>query len=159
MIPASLKITMPAKLSHKTYLSYNFTNGNNIEKKVITTDDALFTSSVEKQSENKRDSGVVRIRIEGGSYSSASLELKPVYGQSLTAGNYPGAQEYLWQSPTRYAVAFDKLHCFEKGNHSFTINSIVYDELYSNISLLDATFTINCDNRRLMGRIRYDARY
>lgn len=151
-------VTMPPKKSYNTYITYNFMNYDRLENKTITTNDALFTSSVEKQSENRRDSGVVRINIDGGSYSSARLELKAPYGQKLTSGSVSNAQEYLWQSPTMYAVSFDKLHCFEKGNHSFTINSIIYDDLYSSISLLDASFTINCGDRKVMGRIRYDAR-
>ncbi len=153
-----LNVSMPPKKTYSIYLSYNFFNGREIEQKIITAKDAIFTPTVEKQTQNKRDSGVVKIDIDGGSYSSAQLELKPIYGQKLTAGNYPGAQEYLWQSPTSYAVSFDKLHCFEKGIHSFTVNNIIYNELYSNISLIDATFVINCDSRKLMGRIHYDAR-
>ena len=152
------KVTMPGKQSYQTYLSYNILNYNRIENKVITTNDAIFTTSVEKQSQNMRDSGVVRIKLEGGSYSSASLEFKAPQGQRLTSGNYSNAQEYGWQSPTMYAVSFDKLHCFERGNHSFTINSIIYDDLYASIAYIDASFTINCDTRRVMGRVRYDAR-
>ena len=157
--PAKPVVTMPGKQSAKTYLSYNYLNYDRLENKVVTPNDAIFTTSVEKQSDNKRDSGVVRINIEGGSYSSSRLAFKAPHGQRLSSGTYTNAQEYLWQSPTMYAVSFDKLSCFERGSHSFTINSIVYDELYANISYLDASFTINCDTRKLMGRIRYDARY
>ncbi|HEY0427623.1 MAG TPA: serine/threonine-protein kinase [Pyrinomonadaceae bacterium] len=159
--PAKAKpvVTMPGKQSYGTYLSYNIVNYDKLENKVITTNDAIFTTSVEKQSQtNKRDSGVVHINIEGGSYSSARLAFKAPFGQKVTAGNFPYAQEYLWQSPTMYAVSFDKLSCFENGNHSFTINNIIYDELYSSIAFIDATFTIKCGDRKVMGRIRYDGR-
>jgi serine/threonine protein kinase len=159
--PAKAKpiVTMPAKQSYGTYLSYNILNYDKLENKVITTNDAIFTTSVEKQSQsNPRDSGVVHINIEGGSYSSARIAFKAPFGQKVTAGNFPNAQEYLWQSPTMYAVSFDKLSCFENGDHSFTINSIIYDELYSSLSYLDASFTIKCGDRKAMGRIRYDAR-
>jgi len=156
--PAKPVVTMPAKQSYSTYLAYNILNYDRVEKKVVTTNDSIFSSSVEKQSQNTRDSGVIRINLEGGSYSSARLAFKAPHGQRLTSGNYTNAQEYLWQSPTMYAVSFDKLNCFERGKHSFTINNVIYDELYANILFLDASFTINCDTRRAMGRIRYDAR-
>jgi serine/threonine protein kinase len=158
--PAKLNtvVTMPPKKSYGTYLTYNFINYDHVENKVVTANDALFTSSVEKQSDNRRDSGVVRINIDGDSYSSSHLAFKAPYGQKVTTGNFPYAQEYLWQSPTMYAVSFDKLNCFEKASHSFTINNIIYDELYATVALIDASFTISCGDRKLMGRIHYDAR-
>lgn len=152
------KVTMPPKKSYRTYLSYTYLNYGKLETKTITTDDAIFTSSVEKQSSNKRDSGVVRINIEGGSYSSARLAFKAPFGNKLTAGTFTNAQEYLWQSPTMYAMSFDKLYCSDRANHSFTINSITYDELYATVSYIDASFTVNCGTSKAMGRIRYDAR-
>lgn len=129
-----------------------------LETKVITPGDAIFTPSVERQSDNKRDSGTVRFNIEGGSYNSSRLEFKAPYGMKLSSGVYPNAQEFLWQSPTMYAVGFDKLRCFERASHSFTINNLIYDELYANIAFFEASFVIKCDERRLMGRIRYDGR-
>ncbi len=150
-------VTMPAKQSYSMYLAYNIVSYSGLEKKVITTNDAIFTSSVEKQSNNMRDSGVVRINLQGGSYSSASLAFKAPHGQRLSSGNYSNAQEFGSQSPTMYAVSFDKMWC-SQGNHSFSINSIIYDDLYSNLTYLDASFTIACDNKKVMGRIRYDSR-
>jgi hypothetical protein len=155
----ALKVSMPAKQSYRTYLSYSYVNYNKLENKVITTNDAVFTTSVEKMSENRRDSGVVRITVDGGSYASARLAFKAPYGQKVTAGSFPNAQEYLWQSPTMYAMSFDKVYCSsDRANHSFTINSIIYDELYSSIAFIDASFTVNCGTNKAMGRIRYDAR-
>jgi serine/threonine protein kinase len=156
--PAPPKVTMPAKQSHRTYLSYTYLNYGKLETKVITTNDAIFTSRVEKQSDNRRDSGVVQINIDGGSYSSARLAFKAPYGYKVTAGTFSNAQEYLSQSPTMYAMSFDKLYCSDRANHSFTINSIIYDELYSSIAYIDASFTVNCGTSKAMGRIRYDAR-
>jgi serine/threonine protein kinase len=158
--PAKAKpvVTMPPKKSYGTYLTYNILNYERVENVVITTGDAIFTSKVEKQTDNRRDSGAVLINIDGGSYSSARLAFKAPFGQKLGSVSVSNAQEYLWQSPTMYAVSFDKLHCFERGNHSFTINNIIYDELYASIAFLDASFTINCAERKVMGRIRYDAR-
>jgi serine/threonine protein kinase len=159
--PAKSKpvVTMPPKKSYGTYLTYNYINYDRLETKTITTDDAIFTSTVEKQSSsNKRDSGAVKINIDGGSYSSARLAFKAPFGQKLGAVSVGSAQEYLWQSPTMYAVSFDKLNCYERANHSFTINSLIYDELYSSVAYIEASFTINCGTSKLMGRIRYDAR-
>ncbi|MGC2237704.1 MAG: serine/threonine-protein kinase [Pyrinomonadaceae bacterium] len=156
--PAPPKVTMPSKQSYRTYLSYSYLNYGKLETKVVTTDDAIFTSRVEKQSDNRRDSGVVQINIDGGSYNSSRLAFKAPYGYKVTAGTFSNAQEYLWQSPTMYAMSFDKLHCYEKANHSFTVNSIIYDELYSSIAYIDASFTVNCGTSKAMGRIRYDAR-
>ncbi len=152
------KVTMPPKQSHRTYLSYTYLNYGKLETKTITTNDAIFTSRVEKQSENRRDSGVVQINIDGGSYSSARLAFKAPYGYKVTAGTFSNAQEYLWQSPTMYAMSFDKLYCSDRANHSFTINSIIYDELYASIAYIDASFTVNCGTSKAMGRVRYDAR-
>jgi serine/threonine protein kinase len=152
-------VTMPPKKSYGTYLTYNYLNYDRVENKTITMDDAIFTSMVEKQSsQNKRDSGAVKINIEGGSYSSSRLAFKAPFGQKLGAVSVSSAQEYLWQSPTMYAVSFDKLNCYERANHSFTISSLVYDELYSSVAFIEASFSINCGDRKLMGRIRYDAR-
>jgi serine/threonine protein kinase len=160
LTPAKSKpvMTMPPKKSYGTYLSYNIVNYDRLESKTVTTSDAIFTTAVEKQSDNRRDSGAVKINIDGGSYSSARVAFKAPFGQKLGAVSVSSAQEYGWQSPTMYAVSFDKLNCFERGNHSFTINSIIYDELYSSIAFIDASFTINCADRKVMGRIRYDAR-
>lgn len=151
-------ITMPPKQSQRTYLSYNYLGYNKAENKVITPNDANFTSSVEKQSDNQRDSGLIRIRADGGSYSSASLTLKAPTGMKLGAGSYQSVQEYPWQSPTMYAMSFDKLNCSQNGNRSFTINSIVYDSVGTSIVLLDATFNVDCGTNKAKGRIRYDAR-
>lgn len=152
------KVTMPPKQSYRTYLSYTYLNYGKLETKTITTNDAIFTSRVEKQSENRRDSGVVQINIDGGSYSSARLAFKAPYGYKVSAGTFSNVQEYLWQSPTMYAMSFDKLYCSDRANHSFTINSIIYDELYASIAYIDASFTVNCGTSKAMGRIRYDAR-
>lgn len=154
-----VNISMPPKKNFKTYVSYMMKRGASVESKTITSDDALFTNSVEKMSDNRRDSGVVRINIDGGSYSSARLEMKAAYGQRLMSGSYPNAQEYLWQSPTMPAVAFDKLHCFERGVNSFSVSNIMYDQNYTAVLFLEGTFTVSCGDSKLMGRVRYDARY
>lgn len=154
---APSKLAMPSPQSYRTYLSYSFQNYNGVENKVITTNEANFISAVEKPFDSKGDSGVVKVKIDGGSYK-LNLSMTAPNGQRLGAGSYPNAQESAWQTPMMYAVSFDKIRCYENARHSFTVKSIVYDKVGASVDFLDATFTMSCGTNKLMGRIRYDAR-
>lgn len=155
--PTKVNLTMPSKQSAQNYLSYNYYDGYEVKQFAVSSNEALFTSKVERYSYEDKDTKTVFIKVEGGNY----LEIKfrpPVYTSKLTAGNYPSARELSSQITGNYSISFSKLSCYQDANHSFTINSIVYNELYANVSLLDATFILSCGNRKLMGRVHYDAR-
>ncbi len=152
-----VSLTIPPKQSAQNYLAYNYYDGYEVRQKVITSGDSLFTSKVERNSYDEKDSKAVVIKMEGG--SSAELKFKPpAYSPKLTAGNYPSARELSYQVTMNYAISLNQFNCYPSGSHSFRINSIIYNDLYSNVSLLDATFVLSCGNRKLMGRIHYDAR-
>ncbi|MEP6903915.1 MAG: serine/threonine-protein kinase [Actinomycetota bacterium] len=152
-----VSLTMPPKQPAQNYLAYNYYDGYEVRQKIVTSNDSLFTSKVERNSYDEKDSKAVLIKMDGS--GSGELKFKPpAYTPKLTAGNYPSAREISYQVTMNYAVSFNQFNCYPSGNHSFRINSIIYNDLYSNVSLLDATFVLSCGNRKLMGRIHYDAR-
>jgi hypothetical protein len=149
-----LNLTMPGKQSAQNYIAYNYFDGYQVTQKVITSNEALFTSKVEQYTRDKNDSKTISIRIDGG----GELKLKPpAYTPKLTAGNYPSAREISYEVTMNYAISYSQISCYKDASHSFTVNRIVYNDLYSSISFLDATFVLSCGNRKLMGRVHYDA--
>ena len=150
-----IKLTMPPKLTAQNYLSYNMEDGYG---RVITSNDMVFTSKFEKDSYDQKDSNVVEVSAGG-----TRIRFKPpAYSGRLKVGGYKAVQEKSYETVMNPAISLDQFYCSQGANHSFTINGIAYDELYQNVSYLDATFTLRCtggyEDRKLMGRVHYDAR-
>jgi serine/threonine protein kinase len=155
--PRIVNLTMPPKQTVQSYIAYNYFDGYETLQKVYTSDDSLFTSKLQSYSYNDKDSKMIDIEVEGG--NRLTLKFKPPsYTAKLSAGNYASVREVKYETSMNYGISFSPISCYENANHSFKINSIVYNELYQNVSFLDATFVLSCGNRKLMGRIRYDAR-
>ncbi len=151
--PVRAKLTMPPKPSAQHYLTYNSDNGYDIRSRVITSDEVLFKSKIEKNKYGNKDSDVVVIEAGG-----TRVRFKPpVYTEKLKAGSYSAIQEVSYQPMMNYSINLDQFNCSQNSDHSFTINSIIYDN-FQNVSFLDATFNLSCENRKLMGRVHYDAR-
>jgi serine/threonine protein kinase len=152
--PARAKLTMPGKQSAKNYIAFNSDSGYDVRNQVITSDEKLFTSKIEAYSYGEKDSKMVVIDAGG-----TRVKFKPPsHIAKLRAGSYSAVQELSSQPTMNYSIGFDQFYCSQGASHSFTITGIVYDELYGNVSYLDATFMLSCENRKLMGRVHYDAR-
>ncbi len=153
--PAKVKLTMPPKPSAQNYLTYNFDNGYQSGKTQITSDEVRFSSKIETNSySNRPDSDAVVI-----SAGSTRIKFKPPFNMTrLKPGSYSAVQESSYEPLMSYSISLDQFYCSQGSSHNFTIGGIVYDELYQNVSYLDATFTLNCGNRKLIGRVHYDAR-
>ncbi len=152
--PNRAKLTMPPKQSVQHYLAFNSDDGYAVRSQTITSENALFTSKFENYSYNEKDSKVVVIDANG-----TRVKFKPpLYTPKLKAGNYSAVLELSSQPTMNYSISFSQFYCSQNANHSFTINGIVYDDLYQNVSYLDATFSLSCGERKLLGRVHYDAR-
>jgi serine/threonine protein kinase len=148
------KLVMPPKLAAQHYISYVADNGYEVSKRSITSENSGFTSNLEKQSYDEKDSRVVVIKAGGVRLSFKPPEFTP----RLKTGSYTAVQLKAYQKVMNYSISFDPFSCYQNASHSFTINDIAYDDLYQNVSYLDATFELNCENRKLIGRVHYDAR-
>lgn len=153
--PGKIKLTMPPKLSAQNYLIYNQDNGYSVEKTQLTSDEVSFLSKIEKNPySNRPDSDAVVI-----SAGYTRIKFKPPFNiKRLKPGSFSAVQESSYDPVMSYAISLDRFSCSQGASHNFTIGGIVYDDLYQNVSYLDATFTLNCGNRKLMGRVHYDAR-
>ncbi len=152
--PVRVKLTMPPKLSAQHYLTYMSDNGYEVSSRAITSETSAFRSMIEKGSTVGKDFETVKINA-GGTVISFK---PPVSSGRLKPGSYLAIQQRSYQPTANYSISLESFSCYQNANHNFTINGIVYDDLYQNVSYLDATFTLNCENRKLMGRVHYDAR-
>lgn len=152
--PARVKLTMPPKPSAKSYLVYNLDYGYSSSSQKSTSDEYNFTSSIRKNRYNNVNTSTVEIS-SGGSRISFT---PPANVEKFRPGTYQAVQEDYGRAVGNYTIRLDSFYCSQNSAHSFTINGIVYDELYQNVSYLDASFSLNCGERKVLGRVRYDAR-
>ena len=154
--PAKYKLTMPAKPSAQNYLVYNQDmSGYRLEENRITSDEVRFSSKVEKNPySNRPDSDAVVISAGG-----FRIKFKPPFNaKKLNPGSYQAVQESSYDPVMSHSISLDRFPCSQGASHSFTINGIVYDDLYQTVSYLDATFSLSCGTRKILGRVHYDAR-
>lgn len=152
--PPRPKLTMPAKPAARSYLVYNADYGYSSDSRTYTSDEYNFRSKVNRDKYISFPTNTVEISGGGG-----RLLLTPPTGvEKLRPGTYQALQGESGYAVGNYTIRLDSFYCSQGASHSLTINGIVYDELYQNVSYLDATFSLRCGDRKALGRVRYDAR-
>ena len=148
------KVTMPGKQKAQSYITYNYDDGRDFYSKVVTSEENNFDSRVEVDEYVGVKTNVVQITV-----GSEPLTFKAPAGEPrLKPGTYKATQADYRQTIMSYAISYNRFSCYQSADHGFTINSIIYNDMYQKVSFLDATFVLNCEGRKMMGRVHYDAR-
>jgi len=152
--PVRIKLAMPAKPSSKNFLVYNADYGNLSLSRKFTSEDYNFTSSVRKSQYSSYSTSTVEISAG----SSGIYFRPPATVEKLRTGTFQATLDNYERDLGNYTIKLDGFYCSQSSSNSFTINGIIYDELYQNVSFIDASFSISCGDRKVLGRVHYDAR-
>ncbi len=147
-------ITVPPEMQAKQYLVYNYNDQGTYKNKVYMSDKSDFRSKVFQDGYDGIQTKVVEIEVDG-------IKLRfipPSDTPHITPGSYKAVQSVFNRAPTKYAIRFDPLYCSKDAEYSFQINEIIYNNPYTDILYLDATFVMKCGNSKLIGRVHYDAK-
>lgn len=153
-------LTMPERLSERTYISYLTYNSRtsdpkSVVRKTFTPKDGNFSATIEKNYQDKAPiSGGISIKFNGGGRDSCQLQICAPNRERIYPGNYKDAQRYSSQSPTKPGIYFSNGGCGDLTGR-FVVYSISFTDK-NELAAIDVEFEQSCYGQTTMGRIQYN---